>query len=163
MNRRVFSGLMLLAVVWMQSACADDAASVSTADSPPLLVMHRDPSCGCCGDWAEHMQANGFEVEVRETNAINAVRKELGVPAQLASCHTAEVGGYLVEGHVPADAVQALLEQQPEIAGISVPGMPVGSPGMEMGERVDEYPVVAFDAEGRMTLFARYRGHERLE
>jgi len=96
----------------------------------PKIVVTKDPNCGCCGGWVDHMKAAGFPVEVVTTPQVNRVKARLGVPDALASCHTAEVGGYVVEGHVPADAVKRLLADKPQAKGLAVPGMPVGSPGM---------------------------------
>lgn len=126
------------------------------------MVVHQDPNCGCCGDWVDYMRAEGFEVVVHMADNIHLKRRELGVPAPMASCHTAEIGGYLVEGHVPADAVRQLLAERPQARGISAPGMPWGSPGMEIGDRVDTYPVVLFQTDGSYEVLARYHGHERL-
>ena len=103
----------------------------ASADALPEVVVHRDPSCGCCGAWAEHLRRAGFPVKIVETGDINAIKQRLGVPADLISCHTAEVGGYAVEGHVPAGAIRRLLAERPQAAGLAVPGMPIGSPGME--------------------------------
>ncbi len=162
---RVAVALALLAV----AACSDGGApAVGTGGLPAgedralRMVMHYDINCGCCSDWAAYMREQGFELDMRVADNIVETRRELGVPGALASCHTAEIEGYLVEGHVPADAVRRMLEERPQALGISAPGMPWGSPGMEMGERVDTYPVVLFDAEGNQSLFARYHGHERL-
>ncbi|MBA1154620.1 DUF411 domain-containing protein [Microvirga mediterraneensis] len=124
----------------------------------PKIIVTKDPSCGCCSAWADHMKSAGFPVEVRETPEINRVKVRLGVPDDLASCHTAEVGGYVIEGHVPADAVKRLLAEKPQARGLAVPGMPVGSPGMEVkGAAPDKYDVVLFGSSGRAT-FARYEG-----
>jgi hypothetical protein len=124
----------------------------------PKVVVTKDPNCGCCGGWVEHMKAAGFPVEVVTTPQVNRVKARLGVPDDLASCHTAEVGGYVIEGHVPADAVKRLLAEKPQAKGLAVPGMPVGSPGMEVkGVDPDTYEVVLFGPSGQ-TTFARYRG-----
>jgi hypothetical protein len=129
---------------------------VRAATPRPKVVVSRDPSCGCCGAWAEHLRRAGFPVEIIETGNVNAIKQRLGVPSDLTSCHTAEVQGYVVEGHVPASAILRLLEQKPQAIGLAVPGMPVGSPGMEAG-RPETYEVVLFGAQGRRT-FARYKG-----
>ncbi|WP_262267478.1 DUF411 domain-containing protein [Microvirga yunnanensis] len=124
----------------------------------PKVVVTKDPNCGCCGGWVEHMKAAGFPVEVVTTPQVNWVKVRLGVPDALASCHTAEVGGYVIEGHVPADAVKRLLAEKPQAKGLAVPGMPVGSPGMEVkGVENDTYEVVLFGPSGQ-TTFARYQG-----
>ncbi len=126
------------------------------------LLVAKDPSCGCCTGWVDHMRAAGFPVEVIDTPNIDQVKARLNVPADLSSCHTAEIGGYVVEGHVPADAVGRLLAERPNARGLSVPGMPVGSPGMEVdGAPSDTYEVVMFGPAGR-TVFASYKGSRRL-
>ncbi|NBJ09456.1 DUF411 domain-containing protein [Microvirga arsenatis] len=124
----------------------------------PKVVVAKDPNCGCCGGWVEHMKAAGFPVDVVTTPEVNRVKVRLGVPDELASCHTAEVGGYVIEGHVPADAVKRLLAEKPQAKGLAVPGMPVGSPGMEVaGVENDTYDVVLFGPSGQKA-FARYEG-----
>jgi hypothetical protein len=130
------------------------------ADALPEVTVHRDPGCGCCGAWIEHLRRAGFPVKVVQTRDLASVRKRLNVPADLGSCHTAEVQGYVVEGHVPAAAVRQLLAQKPEAVGLAVPGMPIGSPGME-GGAAETYEVVLFGPLGRRT-FARYRGDREL-
>lgn len=158
-----------LCLVGLLAGCGETRGGTADAEGPAdpepqalRMVMHYDPGCGCCSDWAAYMREQGFELEMRLADDIVQKRRELGVPDRLASCHTAEIDGFLVEGHVPADAVLRLLEERPDARGISAPGMPWGSPGMEIGERVDTYPVVLFDAAGNTRLFARYHGHERL-
>lgn len=124
----------------------------------PRMTVTRDPNCGCCGSWVAHVRAAGFAVEVVEVADVGPLKARLGVPDALASCHTAEIGGYVVEGHVPAEAIKRLLAERPQATGLAVPGMPVGSPGMEMpGQTSDRYEVVIFSA-GRQNVFARYRG-----
>lgn len=133
------------------------AASLpAAADTLPEVVVHRDPSCGCCGAWAQHLTRAGFPVKIVETGNLNAVKRRLGVPDDLVSCHTAEVAGYVVEGHVPASAIQRLLAQELQATGLAVPGMPIGAPGMDGGPP-ETYEVVLFGPQGRRT-FARYRG-----
>lgn len=131
--------------------------SSAFAESPRILV-HKDPNCGCCEGWVQHMKAAGFAVTVEEVADLEVVRKRLGVPSDLAACHTAEVGGYLIEGHVPAPALRKLLAERPSAAGLAVPGMPAGSPGMESGTP-QKYDVVLFGAAGRRT-FMRFVGSE---
>lgn len=126
------------------------------AAARPLVTMHRDPSCGCCGGWADHLRAAGFPVTTVETSRLNAVKAKFGVPNDLWSCHTAEVGGYIIEGHVPVAAVEKLLAQRPAAQGLAAPGMPIGSPGMEGGEP-ETFEVILFGAQGTRT-FGRYRG-----
>ncbi len=130
------------------------------ADTLPLVTVNKDPNCGCCGAWVDHLRKAGFAVEIIETSSLQAVKLRLGVPAELASCHTAQVGGYVIEGHVPAPAILRLISEKPEGKGLAVPGMPIGSPGMEMeGSDPDIYDVVLFGA-GANRIFARYKGVE---
>ena len=126
----------------------------------PSITVHKDPTCDCCGHWAEHLRSAGFTVTLRDTNEINRVKARLGVPSDLVSCHTAEVSGYILEGHVPAASVRKLLAERPAARGLAVAGMPVGSPGMEVpGTPPDEYDVVLFGKERR--VFERYKGAEQ--
>lgn len=119
----------------------------------PAMVVYKDPSCGCCKLWVDHVRAAGFTVSVRDSSDVASVKTRYGVPGRLASCHTAIVGGYVVEGHVPADLVQKLLREKPKVAGLAVPGMPSGSPGMEGGPK-EAYRVLTFDAQGKTTVYA---------
>lgn len=112
-----------------------------------LITVHKDPTCGCCTGWVRHLQKNGFTTKVIETAQIDAVKKRLGVPDNLATCHTAEVAGYILEGHVPATAVRRLLTERPAAMGLAVAGMPVGAPGME-GGAPEAYDVVLFAPQG---------------
>ncbi|MXQ14173.1 DUF411 domain-containing protein [Microvirga makkahensis] len=128
------------------------------AETLPRMVVTKDPSCGCCGAWVEHARSSGFLVEVIESPDLNRVKARLGVPQNLASCHTAQIGGYVIEGHVPADAIKRLLAEKPDARGLAVPGMPVGSPGMEVaGTEPETYDVVLFGPDGQQA-FARYKG-----
>ena len=124
------------------------------------ILVHKDPACGCCTGWVQHLKDAGFAVAVEETTDLQPVRKRLGVPADLAACHTAEVDGYVLEGHVPAGAVRRLLEKRPTAIGLAVPGMPVGSPGMEGGVP-QRYDVVLFGATGRQP-FMHFVGAENV-
>lgn len=123
-----------------------------------IVHVYKSPTCGCCGDWVEHLRAAGFEVKVENVQDMVAVKRRLGVPDPMASCHTAVVDGYVVEGHVPAEDLRRFLVEAPDLAGIAVPGMPVGSPGMEVeGQPAQPYDVLAFDAQGRTKVFAEHR------
>jgi hypothetical protein len=121
----------------------------------PSVEMWKDPNCGCCTAWADHMEDHGFEVEVHETRQMGEVKQRLDVPAKFASCHTAKVGGHVVEGHVPASDVRELLESDAEPALLAVPGMPHGSPGMETG-RSDDYAVYLWRQGGMPKVMSRY-------
>lgn len=133
-------------------------ASSALAELPPEareVTVYKTPSCGCCSLWAEHLAEAGFRVRVEERVELIPVKREHGVPLDLASCHTAVVDGYVLEGHVPAADVTRLLSERPDVEGLAVPGMPMGSPGME-GPRKDDYEVIAFDADGNREVFARH-------
>lgn len=132
------------------------AALLAFPAAETVVLVHRDPNCGCCADWARHLKVAGFTVTIEETTDIQAVRKRLRVPADLAACHTAEADGYVIEGHVPAAAVRRLLKERLNAGGLAVPGMPSGSPGME-GGRADSYDVILFDASSRRT-YMRFIG-----
>jgi hypothetical protein len=134
--RRTVLGLLAAA-----GALPFAARRASAAEA--AIVVHRDPSCGCCLGWVSHLEQSGFTARVVDTTTLNAVKQRLGVPAELAACHTAEIGGYVLEGHVPAEAIRKILAERPAATGLSVPGMPAGSPGMEVG-RYDRYDVVLF-------------------
>ena len=140
-------------------------ASLAAASAPPghdnlpapeSVTVFKDPNCGCCREWVEHLRKHAFKVAVRDTSDVTGAKRTARVPEQLYSCHTAFVGGYVVEGHVPAADIQRLLKDRPKIAGIAVAGMPAGSPGMEMGARRDAYDVVAFNRDGSTRVFARH-------
>lgn len=120
------------------------------------VVVYKDPNCGCCGKWADHLRENGFQVREVATRDMALVKSEAGVPRALGSCHTALVGGYVVEGHVPASDVRRLLTEKPQLVGVSAPGMPLGSPGMEGPYPADRYDVVGFDAQGKTTVFSSH-------
>ena len=119
----------------------------------PMLV-YKDPGCGCCVKWVNMMRASGFDVSTRDTTGMPAIKRRYNVPEALESCHTALVGGYVVEGHVPADLIQKLLKEKPKLTGLTVPGMVVGSPGME-GAQAQAYDVLSFDAAGRTKVYAK--------
>lgn len=125
------------------------------AEELPAMTVFRDPSCGCCHKWVEHIRADGFSVAVHDAASMKAVKARLGVPVELASCHTGEIGGYVIEGHVPAVAIRRLLTDRPQGRGLAVPGMPIGSPGME-GGAPEDYDVVLFGA-GEPRVFGRFR------
>lgn len=143
-----------LAFVATLALAAAFAAPVFAAGEE--VVMYKDPNCGCCGKWAEHMRAAGFSVKEIKSTDMGTIKREAGVPQALGSCHTAKVGGYFVEGHVPAADVKRLLAEKPKVAGISAPGMPQGSPGMEGPYPADRYDVVSVAADGKTRVFASH-------
>jgi hypothetical protein len=123
----------------------------------PKMVVAKDPSCSCCGSWSGYLRTNGFTVEVIESGNMDRIKADLGVPAALQSCHTAEIGGYVVEGHVPADAIRRLLREKPQAIGLAVAGMPSSAPGMDVPGATDVYDVTLFGAS-MQRRYARYRG-----
>ncbi len=127
--------------------------SISRAFSEEITVF-KSPTCGCCSKWVDHMRDSGFDVKTHDVDDLSSIKARLGIPGNLQSCHTAVVGDYVVEGHVPADLVKKMLKDKPEIKGLTVPGMPMGSPGME-GPRKDAYQILTFDEKGKITEFAR--------
>lgn len=136
--------------------------SIANADDELTMKVWKDPSCGCCSAWIEHVRAAGFKAEVIDSADMSRIKAKLGLPAKLASCHTAEVGSYVVEGHVPADAIKRLLSEKSLSRGLAVPGMPVGAPGMEVpGTEPEFYEVISFGPGGERT-FGRYKGHARV-
>ncbi len=122
----------------------------------PEMVMYQHPECGCCGKWADHMRENGFRVQQVKTLEMVLVKSEAGMPTELGSCHTATIEGYIVEGHVPASDVQRMLEERPALVGISAPGMPLGSPGMEGPYPAERYDVIGFDGKGGAYVFSSH-------
>ena len=117
------------------------------------ITVYKTPTCGCCAKWVDHLRGAGFAPKVQDLPNLTAVKMSTGIPRGLESCHTSVVEGYAVEGHVPADVIRQMLKEKPSIAGIAVPGMPMGSPGME-GPAKDKYNVVAFDKDGRQRVYA---------
>ena len=138
----------------MATAIAGLAGAARAAGE--AVEVWKSPDCGCCGEWVKHLQASGFNVKVNDTGN-NAVRARLGMPAKLGSCHTAQVGGYAIEGHVPAADIKRLLAEKPSALGLAVPGMPIGSPGMEVGDRRDAYDVLLVGRDGSSRVFQSHR------
>lgn len=144
---------------WLAFGLAALAAPWAAAAAGPTVEVWKSPTCGCCKDWIAHLQAHGFEVVTHDTGN-TAMRARLGVASQYGSCHTARVNGYVLEGHVPAREVQRLLRERPQALGLAVPGMPVGSPGMDgpvYGDRRDPYDVLLLDATGGSRVYQSYR------
>jgi hypothetical protein len=125
----------------------------------PMVTVHKDPNCGCCSGWVAHLETHGFQVKVIETAELNRVRARLGVPFDLQACHTAQVAGYVIEGHVPAPALEKFLREKPAALGLAVPGMPSGSPGMT-GD-YEEYDVILFGKNERR-VYGRYEGENQI-
>lgn len=148
---------MLLSVFSVHAEESVWDKGVPVLEKPADMTVYRSPSCGCCGKWLAHMEKHGFTVKDLKTNDMDRIKKELGVPENLQSCHTAVVDGYVIEGHVPAADVLKLLDARPGAAGITVPAMPVGTPGMEMGGKKDPFAVLLFEKNGKASTFQEYR------
>ena len=162
-RRRTLAALAasVAAVVLPRPGVAAPPAPVATAPAGgrPVVEVWKDPNCGCCKDWVAHLEREGFRVVVHDAGNA-AARRRLGMPERYGSCHTASVGGYVLEGHVPAADVRRLLAQRPDALGLAVPGMPVGSPGMDgalYGGRRDPYDVLRVARDGSAEVFASYR------
>ncbi len=145
---------IIMATALFMIGLSGNPAPLQAADD--MVVVYKSPACGCCVQWIAHMRDNGFEVTAHDVDDPGAVKAEPHVPVDLQSCHTAIVGGYVIEGHVPAADILALLESKANVTGLAVPAMPVGSPGMEYGNRRDPYAVISFDKDGRRTVVNRY-------
>jgi hypothetical protein len=145
------------AAIWL-AVCVVAFASVGVraeSESAPEVTAFKSRTCGCCNKWVRHLEENGFAVRAVDVPDLESVKRRHGVPTRLAACHTAVVDGYVIEGHVPASDVQRLLRERPPALGVAVPGMPMGSPGME-GAFSEPYEVLLFDAGGRKEVYARH-------
>lgn len=140
-----------LTLALLGSALAAPMAAIAA----PTLNVFKNPNCNCCGGWVEHMRDNGFDVAVTEVSDNGKAMEEHGVPSQLSSCHTATIGDYVIEGHVPAADVQRMLSEQPDIAGLATPGMPMGAPGMDMPNGTG-YKVIAYSEDGSTSVYAEH-------
>lgn len=140
-------------IVAAQSPDAPSNSPTLPPGVPSAITVYKDPNCGCCAAWVKHIQASGFVATVRDTADMTTVKASMGVPKALESCHTARVGSYVIEGHVPADVMVKLLQTKPLALGLAVPGMPMGSPGME-GGKPDKYDIMLFDKTGKSRVFA---------
>jgi hypothetical protein len=141
------------------SAQLSGEALAAIADTLPRMLVHKSPTCGCCGLWVEHLRQAGFPVEVRDQENIHPIKERLGIPFGKGSCHTAQVDGYVIEGHVPVQDIKRLLAERPQARGLVLPGMPAGSPGMEMPDgRVEPYTVELIATDGGTRPFAQHGG-----
>ena len=131
-------------------------AFLQKASAEPEMTVYKSPTCRCCGKWITHMEENGFKVKAVDVIEMNVVKEKYGIKRNLASCHTAIIDGYFIEGHVPASDVKRLLAEKIDSKGLTVPGMPIGSPGMEMGDRVDPYQVLSVKSDGSTEVFNQY-------
>lgn len=154
MNRRnLILGLCTMPV-WSHAVAAPAVAA-----NAPKIVVSKTPTCGCCGAWVKHLEQAGFVTEVHNFDNLNSIKERVGVPYGMGSCHTAEVDGYFIEGHVPAEDIKRLLREKPDAKGLTVPGMPAGSPGMEVPSgQIDRYEVILVGKDGQTSVFATHGG-----
>ncbi len=145
-------------MIWLLAGIALVSVGIISSQQPTMVadvVVYKSPTCGCCKEWVSHLKESGFSVEVHDRDDMHPVKTELGVPQHLQSCHTARVGDYVIEGHVPAGDINRLLKEKLDVAGLTVPGMPMGSPGME-GPRKDPYEVLTFQRSGETSVYASH-------
>lgn len=147
--------LMLVPVV--ATAESEWDKNPQAQSEPATITVYRSENCDCCHKWIEHLERHDFQVVDKISGDMRNIKEQLGLPPQMASCHTAKIDGYLIEGHVPANDIKHLLSSQPDINGLSVPQMPVGTPGMEMGARKDAFNVIAFDEDQQFEVFNQYQ------
>jgi hypothetical protein len=155
MRRRGFMRALALGAA-SAVALAPVARALAQGARPLAIEVYKSPLCGCCEDWVKHLRSNGFTVAVHDVEDTGAYRRRFGMPDRFGSCHTGHIGGYAIEGHVPAADIRKLLASRPRAVGLAVPGMPVGSPGMEQGPRRDAFDVLLVKADGAASVFARY-------
>ncbi len=147
---RFFSLKFLLIIAFLITPAASYAEQIL-----PKITVYKSPTCGCCTKWVKHLEQNGFIVEAFNSRDMSAVKRQMGITRDIQSCHTGEIDGYFIEGHVPADDIKRLLKEKPEAAGLTVPGMPMGSPGME-GHRKDAYSVLLVSKDGKQEVFSKH-------
>ena len=140
------------------ASCLYTSPLHAAADSLPSVEVWKSATCECCGNWVKHLEANGFTVKVNATDsgALERLKAQAGIGSKLAACHTAKIGGYFIEGHVPATDIKRLVVESPEAIGLAVPGMPVGSPGMEQGVEYEPYDVLLLNKDGTTKVFAHH-------
>lgn len=153
--RRLGLSVGLAGMALSTAAAAHGPSPIGALSKRPVITVYRDPNCGCCTKWIEHLIKHGFRVKDNKSGGMSEVKRGLGVPESMESCHTGVVNGYVIEGHVPAADIQRLLKEKPKVAGLAVPGMPMGSPGME-GPRTDRYDVLSFDKSGKTAVYAKH-------
>ncbi|GBE95346.1 DUF411 domain-containing protein [Nostoc cycadae] len=163
---RVVLGIMIITVVSITSNSASAIAASSwdneteSYSGKQEMIVYRSPSCSCCGDWLDHVKKHGFKIKQDvKTDEMEAIKQKYNLPSELASCHTAIIDGYVMEGHVPADDIKRLLKQKPQLAGLAVPAMPVGTPGMEIGNTKQPFSVIAFNKKGELQVFNSYESY----
>ena len=154
---RATRAAMLVAACTIGLACSGDrSAREEPTGNATLITVYKSPTCGCCTAWVDHLRNEGFRVVAIDTTDLEPIKRRYDVPRRLSSCHTAVVGNYVIEGHVPAADIRRLLAERPQIRGLAVPGMPQGSPGMETGV-TERYDVLALMGDGKATVFATHR------
>lgn len=152
LNGFLVIGLFLLSIAVFS---INPSNQVFADNALPEITVYKTPTCGCCGKWVSHLESNGFKVNAVNQNDLSSLKQQLGIAPSLQACHTAKIGDYFVEGHVPASDIKKMLATKPDIQGITVPGMPMGSPGME-GARKDNYDVLAINKDTSVTIFNSY-------
>jgi hypothetical protein len=145
-SRRAFLSALAASAVARRGLFAERA--------PSVITVYKDAGCECCAKWVKHLSANGFVVSPRDVSNIDEIKRTMNVPASLQSCHTAVVDRYVIEGHVPADVIKKFLAEKSSSLGLAVPGMPIGSPGME-GARAERYNILAFERNGTSRIYAK--------
>jgi hypothetical protein len=145
---------MLLMSLFVNTGFSQDKTA---PDELREITVHRSPTCGCCSKWLDHIKQNGYKVNDIVTDNVQSIKDKYGVTAELSSCHTAIVGGYVIEGHVPAGDINKLLESKAKVSGLTVPGMPKGTPGMEMGGKKEAFEVFSFNKSGQSQLFSQHK------
>ena len=156
MNTRVILRIAGLAAIAALSTALAVAPELPATNTQATVTVFKDPNCGCCKLWVDHLRKHSFTVVTKDTSDVSPLKRSGRVPERLHSCHTAFVNGYVIEGHVPAGDIQRLLKEKPKVAGLAVGGMPIGSPGMEVGTRKDPYDVVAFNRDGTTQVYAKH-------
>lgn len=153
---KAFGVGIVLAIVGIAAYVQFGTSSGPDASELPTMTVYKSPTCQCCDEWVDYMREEGFDVETSDRDDMEEIKEQYGISRELASCHTGVIGDYVVEGHVPADDIRRLFAEEPSVVGLTVPGMPVGSPGMERGNQKDPYNVLTFTEEGDANVFARY-------
>lgn len=157
-HSRMHRHIKLLVASWVAIAIVVllTITSAEAASDLRKIIVYRDPSCSCCEGWMEHLEAQGIQTNSVPTPDLDSLKQQYGVPDDLTSCHTAIIDGYVIEGHVPVEEIRRLLAERPNITGITVPGMPVGTPGMESGNERESFTVFSFDEQGNTEVFNHY-------
>ena len=152
-KNKILGGILSISLLSITAVIVLFNPSQINADTAlPVVTVYKSPTCGCCSKWVKHLESNGFVVEAKNRNNLDSIKREFGIEPQFQSCHTAKIGNYVVEGHVPAEDIKKMLAEKPDIHGLAVPGMPMGSPGME-GPRKDNYNVLAIKSGANPTIY----------